>query len=72
MYFTSALELLPASSYTSEALFEKLRAVMSSMCSCSCKIGPSILNADFSCLGDECQRMVDGGADYLHLDVMDG
>lgn len=36
------------------------------------KIGPSILACDFSRLGEEVQRAKDAGADFLHVDVMDG
>ncbi|MDA9598451.1 ribulose-phosphate 3-epimerase [Candidatus Pelagibacter sp.] len=36
------------------------------------KISPSILSADFSQLGQELKRLEDGGADLIHVDVMDG
>ncbi|MEK3808978.1 ribulose-phosphate 3-epimerase [Metabacillus sp. SLBN-84] len=36
------------------------------------KIAPSILSADFSKLGAEIEDVERGGADYIHVDVMDG
>ena len=36
------------------------------------KISPSILSADFSQLGNEIKKLEDGGADLIHVDVMDG
>jgi len=36
------------------------------------KISPSILSADFGQLGNEIKRLEDGGADMIHVDVMDG
>ncbi|NLC72696.1 MAG: ribulose-phosphate 3-epimerase [Ruminococcaceae bacterium] len=36
------------------------------------KIAPSVLSADFSKLGSEIDCVVEGGADLLHVDVMDG
>ena len=36
------------------------------------KISPSILSADFSCLGKEIEAIDNAGADYIHVDVMDG
>lgn len=36
------------------------------------RIAPSILSADFSKLGEEVRAIDDAGADYIHIDVMDG
>jgi ribulose-phosphate 3-epimerase len=38
----------------------------------SFKLAPSILSADFTCLGDQVEEALVAGAPYIHVDVMDG
>lgn len=38
----------------------------------SVKVAPSLLSADFANLGEQAQAVLDAGADYLHVDAMDG
>ncbi|HEY6449998.1 MAG TPA: ribulose-phosphate 3-epimerase, partial [Candidatus Cybelea sp.] len=35
-------------------------------------LAPSLLSADFACIAEQIAIVQDGGAEYMHLDVMDG
>ena len=37
-----------------------------------CIIAPSLLEADYKCLGEQLKTMEKSGAEYVHIDVMDG
>lgn len=54
---------------TKKASFEKRPNALSST---QPLLAPSILSANFTRLAEECQAVIDGGADLLHIDVMDG
>jgi len=47
-----------------------MSAVVASVC--RGQIGPSVLACDMANLSGECKRVIAGGCDYIHLDVMDG
>src|SRR5439155_24143573 len=53
----------PSSPFPSTTLFRSRPSI---------RIAPSILSADFARLSDEVSRVEKGGADLLHIDVMDG
>ncbi|HZD57996.1 MAG TPA: ribulose-phosphate 3-epimerase [Anaerolineales bacterium] len=38
----------------------------------SVKIAPSILSSDFARLGEQVKEAIDGGGDFIHVDIMDG
>jgi len=58
-------DLKPIRSVPPQGFFRKMSAL-------PLKIAPSILSADFAALGDAVRAIDAGGADYVHIDIMDG
>ncbi len=56
----------------SPSLQQQAQTDICTVMSRSVRIAPSVLAADFSCLGDEVRAVSKAGADLIHLDVMDG
>src|SRR5215208_8333812 len=54
------------------AIGNRKSAMRNDMLNKTIEIAPSILSADFSCLGEQIKAVERGGAGVLHVDVMDG
>ena len=71
-YSSSASESNDSTNHTPPTLAAIRRSWYLSRVQQNVRIAPSILAADFSRLGEEVRAITDAGADYIHVDVMDG
>ena len=72
MFWTCLSSVRLQLSCTSPLKLKILEQIMS-LCHCAhAMVGPSVLDCDKADLAREAKRTLDAGADYLHLDVMDG
>jgi ribulose-phosphate 3-epimerase len=51
---------------------KRVRILLDGACSVKIKLAPSILSADFTRLGEQVSDAISAGADYIHVDIMDG